>query len=145
MPCCNMHCVGLLLHVPHAMYATHHTWHTHHTHHTYHTPHTPHTPHTSHTPHTPHTHMTHTHRCMFHICLCTSMHAPSHMTATHYTTKMPTSQHSFNNWRMEVHLVGAADEVASLEDALSPVAAKERFTTLWLPKSSQINQSKQSI
>ena len=73
------------------------------------------------------------------------MHAPSHMTATHHTTKMPTSQHSINNWRSEVHLVGATDEVASLEDALNPVAAKERFTTLWLPTSSQIKQSKQSI
>jgi hypothetical protein len=42
---------------------------------------------------------------------------------------MPTTQHSINNWRMGVHLVGATDEVAILEDALNPVATKERLST----------------
>jgi hypothetical protein len=46
-----------------------------------------------------------------------------------HTTKMPTAQHSINNWRMDVHLVGATDEVAILEDTLNPVATKERLST----------------
>ncbi len=73
---------------------------------------TPHVPHIHHTCHTQHTHMTNTY--ILHNCLWTSVHAPSHINATHCKTKMQTFQQSINNsggWRC------ATDEVASLEYA----------------------------